>query len=931
MELSGIRSRRPAAVYLFAGSPGVGKTFFAETAAELLKLPFLRCDMSEYADKEAHMSFIGTNKVYKNCAPGVITSFVKQNPHSMILLDEIEKAHPVIIRLLLQLLDAGRLRDVYYDEEIDFSDVIIVMTTNAGRMLYESSGYGEFSAAPTKVVINAIMKDRDPVTGQPFFPPAVCSRLGAGNVVMFNSLPSSALRDISQRELLRHIAGYRELGLEIQFDRKLCSALLFSRGADADARTAKAAAASFVEEEIYELARLLSADKSGSSINKLNNVSIEIDTSDSSESVKELFCRSEECGLLVFSDSAVAERFEEAGKNCAVYSAKTLDEAKNILKTKCVSFIVVDPMFGAEAAIMGDGRPLDIEDAKTPAREFLSCAVSQYRNIPVFAVQHISMRYSEEERYSFLKAGVRDFIDLVRETGKLSDRLTEICGDIHEENGLARLESSCKVLTYKTSQYMKSDSAAVIKLFDLELVTALDAEDMESIMSETSRPTARFDDVIGAEDAKKELAFFVDYLKDPRKYIGSGLSSPKGVLLYGPPGTGKTLLAKAMAGEADVTILSTEGNRFLKKYVGEGSAAIHRLFAAARKYAPSIVFIDEIDSIGRDRSTSDGSSGNEGLLTALLTEMDGFNKDITKPVFVLAATNFSVSGGENRLDPALCRRFDRRIYVDIPTKDDRKKYLERRLSENPAFKVSEEFTDNIVQRSVGMSIAQLESIIELSLRMTVREGKLNVTNDIFNESFELFCSGEEKKWDEATMRRVAIHESGHTLITLLNGGHAAYVTISSRADFGGYMQQDSSENKPIRTKSEIISKIRTLLGGRAAEIVYYGETEGLSTGAYSDLQKACSLCRSMIYDFSMSSSIGFVSDERDLPERLREDVCKKIDLILKRELEYDIVQIRNNKHIMDRFVEKLINCNHMTQKEIEDAFEFEKPQAKNCT
>ena len=189
---------------------------------------------------------------------------------------------------------------------------------------------------------------------------------------------------------------------------------------------------------------------------------------------------------------------------------------------------------------------------------------------------------------------------------------------------MLKLARESKVLTYKTSQTVtKSKKTADIYLFDLKTVLAKDTGDPNRILDSASKPTLRFDDVIGAEDAKQELAYFVDYLKNPVKFLRKGVRVPKGILLYGPPGTGKTLLAKAMAGESDVTFLVAEGNQFLKKYVGEGPEAIHSLFASARRYAPSIIFIDEIDSIGANRSSADGSSkASADVLTALLTEMD---------------------------------------------------------------------------------------------------------------------------------------------------------------------------------------------------------------------------------------------------------------------------------------------------------------------
>ena len=192
-------------------------------------------------------------------------------------------------------------------------------------------------------------------------------------------------------------------------------------------------------------------------------------------------------------------------------------------------------------------------------------------------------------------------------------------------------------------------------------------------------------------------------MKNPKKFVENGLRAPKGVLLYGPPGTGKTMLAKAVASEAGVTFISAEGNQFLKKYIGEGKDNLHELFSVARKYAPAILFIDDFEAIAQERSGGEHSMAKgEDVLTALLTEMDGFNTDISRPVFVLAATNFDVTPGSGKsLDQALLRRFDSKICVDLPNKEERTRFMNMKCAESHAFDISDQEIDNISLRSTG--------------------------------------------------------------------------------------------------------------------------------------------------------------------------------------------------------------------------------------
>ena len=429
-----------------------------------------------------------------------------------------------------------------------------------------------------------------------------------------------------------------------------------------------------------------------------------------------------------------------------------------------------------------------------------------------------------------------------------------------------------------------------------------------------------FEDVIGAEDAKGELKYFVEYLKNPADFMRRGVRSPKGVLLYGPPGTGKTLLAKAMAGESDVTFLTAEGNQFLKSLIGQGADEVHKLFNAARKYAPSILFIDEIDAIGKDRSSAQVDNTGD-VLTAFLTEMDGFKSDTSKPVFVLAATNYEVEPGRGKsLDPALLRRFDRRIYVDLPNKEERKRYLKMKISKNGNVALSDEQIDNIALRSTGMSLAELENVFEMALRNAIRSGG-TVNDESFEEAFETFNSGEKKEWAPETLLRTARHEAGHALLSWMYGDKPSYLTIVARGNHGGYMQHGESEDKAIYMKSELLSKIRTALGGRAAELVYYGEDDGVSTGASGDLYTATKTCERMICSYGMDDEFGLsYIDENYTATDLAKDIRARINSVLEAELANAREVILSQSEAMDNIVRVLMDKNHLKGDEIDEIF-----------
>ena len=911
--------KKPGAIFLFAGPPGVGKTFLAETAAEALELPFKRFDMSEYSDDESNIEFCGSDKVYKNGKAGNVTSFVEENPHCVLLFDEIEKAHLNVIHLFLQMLDAGRLRDNYTDTEVSFEDAIIIFTTNVGRSLYEDPAISNLSAIPRNKIIKAISEDKNPSTGAALFPTAICSRLASGHVVMFNRLGAGNLYTIVNNELQRSAESFTEtMGIKVNIDNKVSTALIFSEGGNADARTVTGKTSSFFHEELYEFFRLFASEKHSGRVESLESIDISIDLDAGDIEVSKLFVNGGDHEVLIFADAKMKRECEKKLHGVKAYYADNIADAKEILFRHDVSAILCDVKCGSCAK---EENLLNAEDIRSGGIDFIDYVIERY-SLPVYVLEANSGDISKEERLSFMKLGVKDIVAV---KGEKSDSFLScvkfICEVSYQQGNMIKLARANKVLTYKTAQTVSGDKKhAEIKLFDLKLIVATDTSDSGSVLDNVSKPNVTFDEVIGAEDAKGELKYFVEYLKNPQEFMRRGVRSPKGVLLYGPPGTGKTMLAKAMAGESDVTFLTAEGNQFLKSHIGEGADAVHKLFSAARKYAPSILFIDEIDAIGKDRKSMQVDNTGD-VLTAFLTEMDGFKSDTSKPVFVLAATNYDVDPGSGKsLDPALLRRFDRRIYVDLPNKEERKRYLEFKISKNGTVNLSDDQIDNIAMRSTGMSLAELESVFEMALRNAIRTGGV-VNDESFEDAFETFSNGEQKEWGRESLLRTARHEAGHALVSWMAGDKPSYLTIVARGSHGGYMQHGDAEEKAVYMKSELLSKIRTALAGRAAELAYYGEDAGVSTGASSDLYSATKTCEKMICSYGMDKDFGLSYIDLGYgSSELEADVRRRVNGVLEAELKAARDIIVSERAAMDKIVSVLMEKNHLKGNEIDDIF-----------
>ena len=365
-----------------------------------------------------------------------------------------------------------------------------------------------------------------------------------------------------------------------------------------------------------------------------------------------------------------------------------------------------------------------------------------------------------------------------------------------------------------------------------------------------------FKDVAGAEEAKQELEEVVEFLKSPQKYNELGAKIPKGVLLYGPPGTGKTLLAKAVAGEAGVPFFSISGSDFVEMFVGVGASRVRDLFDQAKKSAPCIVFIDEIDAVGRQRGAGlgGGHDEREQTLNQLLVEMDGFSAN--EGIIMIAATN-----RPDILDPALLRpgRFDRQIVVDRPDIKGRTEILKVHCKGKP---VGQDVSlDVIAQRTPGFTGADLSNLVNEAALLTARRDKKVINMPEMEEAAERVIMGPERKSrviSDKEKRLTAYHEGGHTIVGMLleHTDPVHKVTIIPRGRAGGYTLSLPKEDKYYATRSEMLDELKVLLGGRVAEALVLKE---ISSGASNDLQRATQLARQMICEYGMSENIGPVT------------------------------------------------------------------------
>ncbi len=908
-----VKKDRPKSYFFFFGPPGVGKTLLAETAAEALGIPYKIFNMSEYSDHQAHDTLIGVGALFNGGGKdndGTLTKFIRENPESLLLFDEIEKAHINTIRLFLQMLSAGKIQDVYKNKMLSLDKTIIIFTSNVGKELYEDRSVN-LTALPEKVIVDAIRSDKNEF-GAPAFPPELCSRIAAGNTILFNHLSTRHLAGMVRKNFDEVCRGMEEeFSIKVTYSPKLPILFLYHFGDGMDARVATGQSANFLKNELFELVRQLKERPKG--FKKITDICFDIDESGMESELSRLFENREKSEILLLSGEEEKQYFDLDKKKYTVYHAKDPEKAKEYLK-KDIMAAFIDPFFGKKKK---NGRTISIADYDTDGVRFFHELLESESGIPAYILMPEGS-FTETDKRTFLQEGASGHVETNPDKKEeVRDKIGFLLDELYMEKESVAFSQRGYMIDFKTRQDVESKTGRVdVVFYDLKKRMSVDVESRGQILSDVMRPEEHFDDVIGAKDAKEELKYYTNFLKNPKQFLSDGGKPPKGLLLYGPPGTGKTMLARAMAGESDVMFIQTSASEFKNRYVGESEANIRRLFQRARKYAPAIIFIDEIDAIGKQRTGHDSIA--ESMLNALLTEMDGFVSDSRKPVFVLAATNYGVGSGSEgiaSLDEALLRRFDNKVYVDLPTKDERKEYISRQAKKKKMTGLSENVCNNIADRTMGQSLAVLQNVMDRAFRNAVREKRKVEDKDLLN-ALEEYLYGEKKESSEEYYRNVAIHETGHAYISYLGNDAPSYITIEARGHFGGYMQHSDKEDTPTYSKEDLLSRIRTCLAGRAAEQVFYGKEKAINTGASSDLRHATSYAFQILSTYGMEDGrLAVLSRDEVLKSPLADEYLKRINEILDQEMEKTLKLIEDGKETIQRIADALVEKSHLTGEE----------------
>ena len=886
--------KRPLGVFTFCGPSGVGKSFLSEKAAEELEsygFCYHRFDMSGYMDHESANYLVGFPKTYKDARSGDLTRYVRENPQSVIVFDEIEKAHEQVKHLFLQVLQEGELYDNYEEKNVSFSDTILIFTTNAGRAAYEGETGTDLSGISTRVIVDAIGKDRLS-NGAPAIPSALLSRLAAGNVIMFNRLGARDLLAICNKEFDRMGAQYLETSnIEVTHDEYVPTAILLSKGGLSDARSVRGDTEKFVTENMGELFHSLDEEaRRGAQPDRPQKVEFSVNLEGiADERIRGYFTgkRSFKVACLANPSNAtreklkgneVAEHTTRDGKRVEFLYPRDLgfgEAPENrpslpevVDKLDSCDAVLIDFAFGWDTTRPDDSvRFYDAMDLKTYGRRCFEYLRARKPLLPVFVIRpRGGWHYpSKAERQSFLEKGARGFIDT--EKSSFFEDLCDAIDVAEQEKDILSLARARKVLEFRTviprarRSGLLSSNAYSIRLDEFSLSVAPDSGDADVVLNGLDIPEDSFDDVIGNRVAVDSLKKASACLRDPYPFLDNSLSMPRGILLYGSPGTGKTMMARAMAHDADAVFIPTEANKLLNG----GSREIHRIFGVARRYAPSIIFIDEFDNIAQPRERL--SVGGQAVVNALLTEMDGFKNDSTRPVMVLAATNFSPSD----LDAAAMRRFDTKLLITVPGDSDRERLIMRAVARIPALGVNKEGTRGIsaagitylVNETRGWSPAKIVDLINFMGReaLLADDNSSKSCDAWVRELFELHEYGEVHEVSKEDEKAAAVHESGHALVAYVSGIRPRSITNIARSGYLGLTKFDPGTHLSC-SLAYCLANVRVSLGGRAAECDYFGSipgkgsAEGINTGASGDLQNATQYLLSALCQYGLDRRFG---------------------------------------------------------------------------
>ena len=885
---SGSGEEGPRLILTFAGVSGVGKSLLARSLTDALNevegtdYRFAEFSMAQYNSEKQSAALFGAGSFYSNQPIGTLTKLVRSHPRYVLLFDEIEKAHTNVLSSLLALLDTGYETDLTAEEEVDFSQVIVVFTTNIGQKEITQNNSGHH--------LNVFDVLRLGKGGQntATMPPELVNRLSKGGAAVFEDLKHSDLANIARQQLRNHSEIMP--GLKLLWPEGFEYSLLKLTSPETNVRRLPARIKTLSTQVIAAVGSQLDSE--------LDELTIKLQVQDC------VGMHHENCSVNILSaDKNVVSGIQRAvnkskGKSLEFTSFQNMYDKTKVAPPQ-ILLIDMGLMGNTDAEIIKNFSQLSDLNSNIIIFSF-----SIETESPEIFIKNLKISTSLQGHFNLINTNIT--------SEQIFEKVFFVYRQEKEIQQLIRqnLEVEYQLLPLSTG----STPEVELKLTNTR--QSVNIEDINNKLFQRSVPKERLSDVVGLERAKRRLNDVLTFLKQPELFSSYGTKPPTGYLLAGDPGTGKTMLAKAVAGESQLPFFTLSAGDLMG---GKGSNPVEiitELFSKAKKYAPSIVFIDEIDVIARSRN--DG--GNPFLVNTLLTEMDGFEANCM-PVFVLAATNYP-----ERLDPALTRpgRFDETIYCDHPNYEARLHLLNLKFK---GMDIESNDLEIIAKESIGLSAAQIDQLFrEANYEHRIKSTKLSY--EFIHKILIQIRFGnpsEVMELNEETKRETAYHEAGHLIASklLMPEIHVDYVTIEPRDRSLGFVAFRPEKEHRSETLERIKKRLIIALAGRAAEYLLYNDRNKVSSGASQDIRYATALVTRAVFESGMSEELPPISLPM-LAKYHKGELGQKAERIATAwivEAEEGALELlRNNWELLDRFAKDLMAAESMVEKEIRTYF-----------
>ena len=888
------RKAGPRGIFTFLGPSGVGKTMLAECFARALvnfegeEHAFKRFDMGSFGGPQNFEQLFGAEAFYQGSRPGTLTGFVAEHPRCVILFDEIEKAHETTKQALLAVLDKGEVVDKALGKPISFAQAWLVFTTNLGREFFESentsgilrSGGNLSASAVFDLLASArprqVVHEREAASA---LSPEFVSRLAKGGAVLFNRLATRHYLELVDRSLKRRGAPD---GADISIlppvtaDAGVRLLFLLSNLPDLDARRVVTGGDAWVAEVIR---RSLEDCRGDLQEQAAPAYGVDLLCGRGAQVFLEAKFAEHALRVLVIDDSdEVADRIRQgcAHVTTDVHRIATASSAIDELRRRPADLVLLDLNIDHPPTSPMVDRALEILQSLRDA-------------VPQLPVYLFSVGPEQRERFDAVvlrvmkRGGARSYLPCPPWAAGLGGDdpfVTRVVRELTDARYDALMREQArgrKRVSFQLNYQWDQERLCIVGVaghVGEEVVVR--ASDWTAAVTFAGVPRERFSNVAGLDRAKRRLAQLVQWLKSPGTLGAFGVNPPRGFLLAGPPGTGKTLLARAFAGEAGLPFLALSAGELRSKWVGESEERVRDLFATARRYAPAIIFIDELDAVGAGGDSPGMQHHDVSLLQQVLASMDGFVAS-DQPVFVLGATNHP-----DRLDPALLRpgRFDEVVPIDLPNLQAREQFFRMRLASS-RFSTSLD-PAALARQTPGCTPAELDRMLREAVYHAVEAHREEVLQSDFDHARRLVRFGAQKEdivVDERERRLTAFHETGHAVLhlTLFPNRPIDFLTIvPTESGALGFMAPSADETQHTRNKRDVQSEIAVLLAGREAEaLAAGGGAEGLSTGAANDLERATRLAWRAVATWGMDEEFGALS-VAGFPESLRSAADERV-------------------------------------------------------